>query len=101
VKQSFFDAVKMQNYFLFIIFWLRSTVAPFYWGSAPFSENEMPELNGRMTPRQVNICVFHIFVNNSNGLRLIFSISMITRPPGKNGLKFYCLKLQIKLNLPK
>jgi hypothetical protein len=43
----------MQKSFLFLF--LRSVVAPFYWGSAPFSENEMSELNGQMTPRQVTM----------------------------------------------
>jgi hypothetical protein len=60
-RGEFFDAVKMQNYIIFIFLWLRSVTAPFYWGSAPFSENEMPELNGRMTPREVNIFFLFYF----------------------------------------
>ena len=46
----------MQHRLSFAVLWMiaHSVVGPFYWGSAPFSENEMSELNGRMTPRKVS-----------------------------------------------
>ena len=52
------SAVKMPKVLSFSTFLLfRScvvvVVAPFYWGSIPFNENEMSELNGRMTSREV------------------------------------------------
>ena len=53
-EETFLCAVKMQKLLIFVFpLTLHVVVGPFYYGRAPFSENEMSELNGRMTPRQV------------------------------------------------
>ena len=64
---------KVLSFSTFLLF--RScvvvVVAPFYWGSIPFNENEMSELNGRMTSREVQF----------NKLLLTFNIDQ--KPPDR------------------